>query len=78
MIIRDFAPCKEKWVSLDWKKGMEISKVWRVEEGRTIPRAMVFALLLGAPGTLKRKSLMTETPIAARERRIWMMWTGNL
>jgi hypothetical protein len=57
---------------------MEISEVWRVEEERTIPKAMVFALLLGAPGTLKKKSLITETPIAARASIIWMMWTGNL
>jgi hypothetical protein len=32
---------------------------------------MVFALFIGAPGTLMRKGLITETPTATRASMIW-------
>ena len=75
MIIRDFAPCKKKLVSLDYMNDGQ--GVGKFRGRRTIPKAMVSALLLGAPGTLK-KTLITKTPIAARASIIWMMCTGNL
>jgi hypothetical protein len=49
------------------------------EEGRvTIPYAIVFDLLISAPGTLKRTSLMTETPRAAWASMSWRICTGDL
>lgn len=67
----DFAPCLRFLVRfMDWKgEGERIL---------TIPNAMVFALLGGAPGALTKRRRTAEPPIARRTRMSWSMCTANL
>lgn len=42
-----------------------------------MPRAIVFALLRGAPDLITRRR-MTETPMAPKTKTTWSMCTANI